>query len=228
MTIIPNGKKRIMQAQALSNEQLPNPQLDQFNIQPNEQAPNIMPSQGNISLSPSETEKSFDTSKVNKDSEGSPDIQEFVFKFLEGKGYPPRRLSEFEEEFIEEKIYPGDIRDITVVLPDRYYGSKKRLSSEDLKSFIKDISDKFNLVFADGERKDKKCIMHFNTKQEVSQEEKDQQDSSGDSLEEIFGTPKTEKKKTEKKAAKTIRELIKESNENLLESLYKKGINNVR
>ena len=74
---------------------------------------------------------------------GEPDIHEYVFDLLEGFGYPPRRLEEFSDNFVEEKLFPGGLKEVTVTLPDRYYGTRKRLSDSDIARILEDMQSKF-------------------------------------------------------------------------------------
>jgi len=227
MPIIPTGKKRIMMAQNLADgnnfgniqfPELPNTQnpVSQENIV--SEQPTGQPQDGQSQKeTPPNTERSGP-----EDNNSEPDLSEYLFKFLEERGYPPRRLEQYEEEFVTEEMFPGETREVTVVLPDRYYGSKKRLSKNDLNTLIKDIQAKFGLSFVKGERKDKKLTINLTSQQQAQPSEEDA--TAGDALDEVFGAgTKKEQPKDKKKVAKTINELLKESNDALVEKLLKMG-----
>ncbi len=140
--------------------------------------------------------------KQNQQSvDSSQDISQYVFKKLEGFGYPPRRLQEFKQDFLQQKLYPGGMKDVTVTIPDRYYGTNKRLSDKDYNILVNEIQDKFNLQFQDGSRgKDKKIIMNFMTKTSQSAES-NQQQSAPDILDQVYGTGNGKKQPKQKQAS---------------------------
>lgn len=115
--------------------------------------------------------------------DGSPDLSEFIFKVVEGLGYPPRRLEEFADEFVQESIFPGNVREVTVIIPDRYYGMRKRVSSSDFAKVVAGIQQKFGLNFVSAERKQKKIIMSFSSQK--PQAEGGEQ-VVGDDLDEVY------------------------------------------
>jgi len=124
-------------------------------------------------------------------SSGKPDLTEYIFKSLERFGYPPRRLEEYEKEFVNEKIFAGGVREVSVVIPDRYYGTRKRISNEDFNKMVNDIQQNFGLTFIDAERKDKKITINFSSQKQEEEEET----PLGDDLDEVYGQPKDRKGK---------------------------------
>lgn len=174
--------------------------------------------------------------------ENKKDLGDYIFQLLEGFGYPPRRLEEFSDQFVEEKIYPGGIRDVTIVIPDRYWGTRTRISEKDFSKMVEHIQNNFNLSFLDGERKDKKINIHFSSKKEIPQDQVNQDAMVNDDLDAIYGKGSggsKQKAKTDNKTVsaslcpvglnkkivaspKTQSELIKLSQEEVLQLLFSK------
>lgn len=149
------------------------------------------------------------TEEIPAEGEES-DLTEYITEVLQGFGYPPRRLEEFEKEFINEKIYSGGIKDVAITLPDRYYGTRRRISDKDLSKLVNQIQQQFGLNFVDAERKDKKLNINFSSKQQ--QGEEDENAVAGDILDEVYGPSDGGKKKQKsKKEAETLAEMIKTS-----------------
>lgn len=237
MAIVPSGKKRIMEAQSSLQADSQWGLGQEFGGAPVEQPQqganaNVQQEQAPLK---EENVQGVQGVQEEKGEDGKPDILEYIYKVLEKLGYPPRRLEEFSDEFIEEEMFPGGIKDITVTLPDRYYGQKKRISDKDLSNIMNQIQKQFGLTLTQATRKEKKAIMNF-TSQPQEQEEVE---VPGDDLDEIFGTQKgaennkakaatspknnlkTLKNPKRKKEAQTIHELVKENHSNLMEKLLK-------
>lgn len=218
MAIVPSGKRRQMMAQNFEDDQLSSVNLDNSNMDMS-------------------TFESFneDNAKVDEGdfkgtempdaggSQESSDVGTYIFNKLESFGYPPRRLEEFENEFINEKIYPGGVREVTIIIPDRYYGMKKRLSTSDFSEIVKEIQSNFGLNFIDAERKDKKISMNFtsqSTKEKDGEEEENE--FAGDVLEEVYGPGDSSRKgKAKSKSAMTMQDMLKMSKEKLVEKIFK-------
>jgi len=210
MQILPSGRKRIMEAQFPQGVGESNDwgvdELGPSNEYPLEEVPSI----------PSQTEIPDKSQEVPEEkSDGKPDLNEYLFKKLETFNYPPRRLEDFSEEFIEEDIYPDGFKEIKVTIPDRYYGTKKRLSDSDLQDIVNEIQNNFELALTKATRKDKKILMDFTSQAKIKQEEgeKEQEGMAQDDLDEIFGPKKGPKK--DRKTAQTQREMIKEGRSRL-------------
>lgn len=226
MPIVPSGTRKVMQAQSFGDTI--NPQNDLGNLrldQPLEGSEQVNIPQ-DIDAEPSKDINSL-TEQVGNTDKAS-DISEYIFEKLQSFGYPPRRLEEFESEFVKQKFYPGENREVTVVIPDRYYGMKKGLSEEDVNSIIKDISDKFGLSFLEGNREDKKITLEFMSAQQAKQLAADENEEAvaGDDLDEVYGSPSKEKSKSKKSKetkAYSIFELIKMGRESWIEALLKRG-----
>ena len=150
----------------------------------------------------------------------------FVFNFLKKFKYPPRRLFDYEDDLVTEKMFPGGQREVVVIMPDKNYESGEKIPRKVIDAFINEFSKKFNLQFIEGERKDKKVTLEFNS---VSPEDEQaeaaalEKQPTGDVLEEAFGVkseggvePKGMKKR---KRASTIQELIKRGKSQLLDNL---------
>ena len=161
-------------------------------------------------------------------TEKTSDISEYIFEKLQSFGYPPRRLEEFESEFVKQKFYPGENKEVTVVIPDRYYGMKKGLSEEDVNTIIKEISEKFGLSFLEGDREDKRITLEFMSQQQAQQLAKDEEANTvvGDELDEVYGAPSKEKpksRKTKETKAYSAWELIKMGRDAWIESFIKRS-----
>ncbi len=241
MALVPSGTKRIMHAQTSYDGQDNLGSIDFSQLQPivqpvsYPQTKTPVPTQ---SSHPTEQSMEQTVENVSQDPQslddwGGETELEFLIKVLEKLGYPPRRLEQYEEDFVSEKIFPGGVREVTMVLPDRYYGTKKRISDKLLSSLINQIQKKFGLTFIDGERSDKKITLNFNS-QAPQSVQGEQEEVPGDNLDEIFGVKEKpgQKTKQNKKAdtnsgslrigsglKNTIYEMIKESRSKLLDDL---------
>ena len=157
------------------------------------------------------------------DADNTPDITEYIFNKLVGFGYPERRLDEYEDEFVKEKIHADGSREITITVPDRYYGSKKRLSSKDFSTMVNELKSQFGLEFVDADRSDMKIIMNFNTRSPES--ENADAIPAEDTLSEVYGPGKSDSAKTtpskrkRKAKAYTLRELMKVAKKKFYEDL---------
>lgn len=219
MPIVPRGKKRIMEAQYSPSrgEQWGTDYLGSYDQFPPEQ--NGLP----VDMDTGREER---VDIGERDPNALPeqtDLNEYIFKKLENFGYPPRRIEEFSDEFIEEKIYPGGVKDVIIVLPDRYYGKKKRISDPDLTQMVSEIQNQFGLTMTDAIRKEKKVTLNF-TSQPSKPKEGEEDQQMGDDLDEIFGgghsTLKTKKRKKDRsRLAQTIQEIIRASRSELLVKL---------
>ena len=187
-------------------------ELGSSNDYPIEQTPS-MPEQTEIEKA---KEKETKEPQEPQGSEEKPDLIEYLFEKLETFNYPPRRLEDFSEEFVEEEIYPDGFKEIKVTIPDKYYGMKKRLTDQDLQTVVNEIMEGFNLALTKATRKDKKIMMEFTSQAKVEKEEQEtmRQDGPGDDLDEIFGTKGNQKK--ERKSAQTLQEMLKEGHEKTL------------
>jgi len=227
MSIVPSGTRRIMQAQSFGDTMNPQNGLGKLDLgQLTSGGQEFVPQNTEqISIEPSKDVENL-TLDIDKNKKPS-DISEYIFEKLQSFGYPPRRLEEFESEFVKQKFYPGENREVTVIIPDRYYGMKKGLSEEDVNSIIKEISDKFGLSFLEGDREDKKITLEFMSQQQAQQLAKDEEASAvaGDELDEVYGVPSKEKdkKRSKKTKAYTAWELIKMGRESWLESFMKRS-----
>jgi hypothetical protein len=158
------------------------------------------------------------------EKESTTDITEYIFEKLQNFGYPPRRLEEFETEFVKQKFYPGENKEVTIVIPDRYYGMRKSLSDKDIKTIISEMSEKFGLSFTEGEREDKKITLNFISQQEAEKIKSDSEEDSfvGDELDEIYGSPSKDKSKSKKVKAFTALELVKMGRDNWIHDFLNK------
>lgn len=132
------------------------------------------------------------------------DVENYILEKLQSFGYPLRRLEDFSEEFVEETITVGNNnsmpREVIVVLPDRYYGSRDRISEDDLQKIISELSSMFKLHLLEGKRKDKKITLKFtSSRNDVSKGSESEAQPQTDELDEIFGDKTKNMKKKENK-----------------------------
>ena len=209
----PNGKRKIVHAQGMDQYDI----TDSFfaNSTPEEpQAPQGIGQEfGSLFDS--------DSAMQEQEEDTDTDILDYIMKKLESFGYPPRRLNEYKEEFVSEKLLPGSARDVTIVFPDMYYGKGKRLRGEDISQIQEEIQSKFGLSFKDGERKDKKVFLNFISQDQEGDPEKEQ--GAGDELEIAFGGGATEKAKPKKKKAETQKEMMKSAKSGAFDKINKRG-----
>ena len=236
MPIIPSGKRKIMEAQSTLQN---GPQqwglggdFGGAPVEEHKQEPMMgnMPGEG-MAGPTGEPQQPQGQQEGQPKTEGSkkPDLLEYIYSVLEELGYPPRRLEVFSDEFIEENMYPGGVKEVKVTLPDRYYGQKKRITDKDLSKIMNQIQESFGLTLTQATRKEKKVIMDFTSQPATNPED---EEVPGDDLDEIFGAPKgqekpkmsktptTTKARPQKKAAEAIGQMIKESKSDLIEKLY--------
>jgi len=192
MSFVPSGKRKRMVAQ--SNMMIDGNSFGVF--EDGTEMPNDMASVED-DLQP-QTEQ---IPQEQPTDDGEPDLTEYIFKTLEKFGYPPRRLEEFEKEFVNEKIFSGGIREVEVVIPDRYYGTRKRISDNDFNQIVNDIQNSFGLIFNEAERKDKKINISFTS--EKKEEEDDVQ--LGDDLDDVYGPSKDRKGKKKASSMTSIK-----------------------
>jgi len=232
MQIVPGGTRRQMQAQvSLDYSAGLDPQM--FNNQINQpvESPsagdslstdtNQLPNSDILDKNKAQIDQNLQQQEKRPETETGNSMRSFVFKKLESFGYPPRRLQEFEDDFVDEKFFPGGVREVSLVIPDRHYGKNEELSGEEVNQFVKEIQEKFGLTFVNGDREKKKMVLNFtSSKPQVDENET----PVGDVLDEVYGSPAESKtkKKIKNKAAATIGELIKLSKDDLLKVLFNK------
>jgi len=209
MAIVPSGTRKLMVAQAFGQQPAFNPQLENMNMD--------KPMSSTDDASGSFLPKGLFDNKEDNDGGSSPDITEYIFKKLESFGYPPRRLEQFENKFVDEKLYPGGIRELSITLPDRYYAKRKRLADKDVASIVKEMQDQFQLNFVDAERKDKNLKMNFTS--QTQKDENEEEVMAGDVLDDVYGGGEGPSKQKKNKKASTINELLKHNKEDLFQTM---------
>lgn len=235
--IVPSGKRIIMAAQNYEDvyginsfkEDVTRNKLDEaFNKFNNTQIDESLDIKDDVSLdNKEESISSLEDVTKDKEEEFVPapeksesldkDLNTYIFDILEGFGYPPRRLEQFSDDFIKEKMYSGGVREVEIVIPDRYYGKRTRIKDSDISKITKDIQSMFNLNFTEGERKNKSLIMKFTSDTTDNEEEGDADDVAGDILDEVYSGGSSAKGN---KKAFTTSELLKIGREKLFESLF--------
>ena len=215
MAIVPSGRTRVMKAQVMSNplsqgfdnrQSLDN-NLPSFDTEEENQiSPTLPQEQQNVEL----------PEKKTKDKS----ITNYIFKKLEGFGYPGRRLEEFKSKFVRESLSPDGIKDVQIELPDKKYselGQPDPIGHNELKEISREMGEMFGLNFNGAERSDGKWTVKF-TSQKMTDPEEEQMHH--DNLEEVYGTPSAEKKGRPIKAY-TLREMIKEAKNKVMSKLKK-------
>jgi len=224
MSIVPSGTKRTMVAQTFSQD-MPDLNIDDKTLsdmdlgqsQPLNKNTLENGSPGDQPGDPFSSEQDIAPEK-GKESDSQSDVSVYIFEKLESFGYPPRRLQEFENDFVDEKIYPGGVTEMTIVIPDQYYGKKGRISNKDFSTIISEIQEKFGLTFVDAERKDKKITMNFSSQKPQKEDGEEESEFSSDILDDVYsgGSDKKGRKKTK---ASTMNELLKISRQTVLDTL---------
>lgn len=216
MRLVPSGNRRIMIAQITGQE-------SPVGVDFGNQAQPVVKPAGNVALEkPTASEASAEPQQETRDNG---DLSSYLFNKLTQFGYPPRRLESFEDKFVKEHINREGGHEVTVVVPDRYYGKKQRISRKDLSAMIKEIEGKFGLHFIDAERDEMKLTMNFNS-EDPNAEMADQQGSLlDDTLSQVYGPGKEETLRTHKsksrKDAQTLNEMLKQSKKHIFEVLNK-------
>ena len=220
--LFPSGKRRYIKAQGLDSYN-----MDSHSLLSPSTPGQEPPAQGLQNDNPASmfNDNSFDLNQniqgqEEQEESGDSDIMDYIMKKLESFGYPPRRLNEFKNEFVSEKLLPGSTRDVSIVIPDMYYGKAKRLKGEEISKIIEEIQNHFGLQFKDGERKDKKVFLNFVSQGQNSEE--DGEAAMGDELDEAFGGGGAQKVKQKKKVAETQYEMMKSAMNEAFEKLNKR------
>lgn len=221
MSIQPVGKTRLMVSQVIST-----PTAQGFNNGEPQLVPEEIPSGMDNDLpdipevpdSPESPEEGIQG--VPEDNK--PTLTDYIFKTLEGFGYPGRRLEEFKKKFVKESVSPDGTKDIKVEMPDRYYpdkmGNIKTIETEELGKIVQDINRRFNLNFNGAERSEGKWLINLTS----AKREEDGDDSMvRDNLDEVYGTPSNVGKPKEVKRDNTVkafsqREMIQASKDDIL------------
>ena len=245
MSMVPSGKKRTMEAQSYSGDFRPDvmqsavrPSYDGSLERPTAletQEPSAEDSGGLVAQEDefptpdglAEVEQQDETRVDNSLNSDDTELK-FVFDFLKKFRYPPRRLIDYEDDLVTEKMFPGGQRELVVIMPDKNYETGEKMPRKVIDAFVNEFCKKFDLQFVEGERKDKKVTLSFNS---VSPEDEQAEAAAlegqptGDILEEAFGvksdgsTEPTKSSLRKRKKAETIQEIIKKGKSQLLDNL---------
>lgn len=225
----PSGKRKQVQAQGMDQYDVTDSFLSNTRPEENKPSQGIGQELGSL-FDPEAAMKSQDMSsdmdsvmgEEDTETDVDTDILDYIMKKLEGFGYPPRRLNEYKEEFVSEKLLPGAARDVAVVFPDMYYGKGKRLKRDEISKITEEIQSQFDLIFQDGERKDKKVFLNFVSRGQEGDSEEEM--GAGDELDVAFGGGSAEKSKSKKKkVAETQSEMMKMSMQQAFDKIQKRG-----
>ena len=150
---------------------------------------------------------------LQKGGEGKT-LSAYIFKKLQGYGYPPRRLEEFKKKFVDQDISAEGSENVRVEIPDKKYpdpqtGQAETIESNELKNIIREVNQNFGLHFGGANRSEGKWTINFTS-------EKANEEETGvvtDNLDEVYGTPSKGKKSQKGRPSKasTIHEMIKET-----------------
>lgn len=218
----PSGKRRYVKAQGINNYDLG----DSFFTDTAPEGSTAPQGIGQELGSLFDQESAIQDQQEDDQSSTDTDILDYIMKKLESFGYPPRRLNDFKDEFVSEKLLPGSARDVSVTFPDMYYGKGKRLNREDISKITEDIQNNFDLTFTDGERKDKKVFLNFVSKGQEGETE--EEEGMGDELDVAFGgesqqNSNSKSKSKKKKSASTQQEMMKLSMLSAFDKINKRG-----
>jgi len=190
MAITPAGKLRLMVSQVIST-----PESQGYNNGEPQLTPEDIPTEGIGNDLPDIPEvpdalESPEEGIQGVPEDNAPTLTDYIFKTLEGFGYPGRRLEEFKKKFVKESVSPDGTKDIKVEIPDRHYpdemGNIKTVETEELGKIVQDINSKFGLNFNGAERSEGKWLINLTS----AKKEEDGDDSMvRDNLDEVYGTP---------------------------------------
>lgn len=191
MAITPAGRQRLMVSQVISTPTAPG-----FNNGEPQLAPEDVPAEGmgndlpDIPEVPEEVPESPEEGLHGIPEDNDPTLTDYIFKTLEGFGYPGRRLEEFKKKFVKESVSPDGTKDIKVEIPDRHYpdemGNIKTVETEELGKIVQDINSKFGLNFNGAERSEGKWLINLTS---AKREEDGDGSMVRDNLDEVYGTP---------------------------------------
>ena len=160
MAIVPSGKMRVMKTQKFAN-----PLSHGFGeeVSMNQNVPDFETEDSmDEEISPEITPEEVEGLQKEQDQIGGPEdplepsnksktLTDYIFKKLEGFGYPGRRLQEFKSKFVRESVSPEGVKDIQVEIPDKKYpdemGQTESIENEDLGIISKEINKMFGLNF---------------------------------------------------------------------------------
>lgn len=240
MALVPTGQRRLMVAQILPSSIYnltdfgltdkeaqamdpgspngtapspvgPGPEINDMGVPDNVDAPDM---QGDPGM---ENATEMDSPEMPEPSGGDGNLGTVVFKFLEGIGYPPRRLHEFKNQFFDERGSKTGDTQVTITLPDEVYGSNQPIPKPKLKQLVDAVEKRFGLSFVDYQRSNLKVILNFSSTDPAAAE---MQEGPGDVLDQVYGKPQNASK-NQSKAASTINEMIKGSKNDLVATLKK-------
>jgi len=222
MTIVPAGKKRLMEAQSINSplSQGVDSNIPSFETEDSLEE-DIIPGQSNIDQMKEEQEQIGGPENPVEPVSGKKTLTDYIFKKLESFGYPGRRLQEFKSKFVRETVSPDGIKDIQVEIPDKKYpnemGQTESIENEDLGAISKEVNKLFGLNFNGAERTDGKWTIKFTSAKITNPEEGG--GMARDNLEEVYGNPNKTKEEPKRVAAYTLREMIKAKKDGLVRTL---------
>lgn len=230
MALVPSGKTRVMVAQNFSN-----PLSDGFNevsiadgngIEPDNRLDTekaLEEDVGGDVVNEGVNVEENEVMEPQPQEKGRKTLTTYIYEKLQTYGYPGRRLNDFKKEFVKETVSPDGIKDIQVIIPDKKYQDERGLTdtieNEELRDISQEINKLFGLNFNGAARDGGKWTIKF-TSADLS--DPDEQEIVRDDLDQVYGKP--DKSKSEQRSGRrafTIREMIKEQKNKLINKLKK-------
>ncbi len=214
MALVPVGKRQIMVAQRFDSTMDPMQPMGFDNLDSEDAQMLTEPQEFE-----NELKDQLNQNQQVEDEPSEPNIVKHISDFLVSMNYPPRRLQEFKSNFVEETGSAGGSRQVTITIPDQVYGKDSQIPMNKIKEFVKSVESQFSLYFENYKKSDQKIILNFISSDDKSRRDAEEAQAPGDILDEVYGHPS--KSKQPGKAAESIRNIIKESKNDLVMSLLK-------
>ena len=228
MVIAPSGRRRVMEAQTLTD---PTTQVDgRFN-----DAPLNFDGVNNVSLLDEQNPEMNAQNLENAQDqlESMPEVDESAVdgdltKFVADRvskqlGFQPRQVKKYESKISQTSIDPEGNETVDVTLPNKDVRGRKISKDGFLKPLIKDIQRRFKLHFDGAQESEENWTVKFTT---VAPAPEGMTDPSEDALEKAYGPAEksddfNEQNNMVKRRAFTINEMIKGHKNNLVDSLLR-------
>ena len=237
-SIFPSGNRKVMQKQSYSQDF--NKDTELGNFQP-KQTPPILQGNGNVNAPEEglsalqqpiqEQPQTLNGIQENKHpSQNQQTLLKYIISVFSKSpfNYPPRRLQQYKDKFIQQTLHPGELKSVKITLPDEYYGTGNPLSDSDVVKIKNGISQRFELKFNSGSRKQRKLILDFSSIGPQAQAaQAAAQNPNEDTLDQIFGKATNESKNNKNpkinknKFAQTHQQMLKTASNILFQKLLK-------
>ena len=231
MTIVPAGETRLMVAQTYADP-LSSGYDQQYDEARSDVPPTDMPSTNDIQpiesvpMDDTQTEEIVDETQTDTIEDQKSDMKQddstmkgYTFNLLLDMGYPGRRVTEFKDRLVKQEISADGTISYTIEIPEETYpdettGKTHTLSDNDILKVTQNVKEKFGFEFNGASRGDDKITIKF-----ISNNASDEQNEQVvDNLDKVYGNPS---KQPKRKAAFTIKEMIKLSKDDTINQLQK-------